>query len=80
MLCPICRNESRRFGFARSGSQRYRCDACAKTFTDESTRVFDRRRVDPAKMNLVKMTPAQKSGLTVETWSLQRLLAEAAKV
>lgn len=28
----------------------------------------------------IKMTPAQKPGLTIETWSLQRLLAEAAKV
>lgn len=53
MRCPICQTESRRFGFARSGSQRYRCDACARTFTDESTRAVDRRRVDPAKMNLV---------------------------
>ena len=51
MMCPICQNGSRRFGFTRSGSQRYRCDECARTFTDESTQV-DRRRVDPAKMNL----------------------------
>lgn len=53
MLCPICQTESRRFGFTHSGSQRYRCDACARTFTVESTRAVDRRRVDPAKMNLV---------------------------
>jgi len=28
----------------------------------------------------LKMTPAQKAGLTVETWSLERLLAEASNV
>jgi hypothetical protein len=27
----------------------------------------------------IKMTPAQKSGLTTGTWSLQELLAESAK-
>ena len=53
MLCPICQNESRKFGRTHSGSQRYRCDDCAKTFVDESTRAADRRCVDPATMNLV---------------------------
>jgi IS1 family transposase len=28
----------------------------------------------------LKMTPAQKSGLTTETWSLERLLAEASRI
>jgi transposase-like protein/IS1 family transposase len=50
MLCPICQGESRRYGKNRTGSQRYRCDNCAKTFTDESTRSVDRRRVDPQTM------------------------------
>lgn len=50
MLCPHCRLEARRFGFAESGSQRYQCLRCAKTFTDETTRAIDRRFVSPEKM------------------------------
>ena len=52
MFCPTCQNGTRRFGFTASGSQRYRCDTCAKTFVNESTRAVDHRRVDPAKMDL----------------------------
>ena len=50
MFCPICQGGTRRFGWNRNGSQRYRCDACAKTFTDEQTRPQDQRCVEPAKM------------------------------
>lgn len=52
MLCPICQNETRKFGKNRNGSQRYRCDKCAKTFTDEGTRPDDRRFVEKEKMIL----------------------------
>lgn len=46
MLCPICGCSTRRFGRNRNGSQRYRCDVCRRTFTDEATRLLDRRRLD----------------------------------
>ncbi len=52
MLCSICQNEARKFGRNRNGSQRYRCDECARTFTDESTRPADRRRLALDKMIL----------------------------
>ncbi|HEY7159153.1 MAG TPA: IS1 family transposase [Gemmataceae bacterium] len=45
MLCPYCEGSARRFGFNRNGSQRYRCDACRVTFTDDATRPADRRRL-----------------------------------
>jgi len=45
MLCLNCQAEMRRFGKNRNGSQRYRCDECAKTYTDESTRPADNRRL-----------------------------------
>lgn len=45
MLCPYCECPTRRFGFNRNGSQRYRCDVCAVTFTDDATRPEDRRRL-----------------------------------
>jgi transposase-like protein/IS1 family transposase len=38
MQCPLCQGGTRRFGRNRNGSQRYRCDACQRTFTDERTR------------------------------------------
>jgi transposase-like protein/IS1 family transposase len=50
MFCPICGEEARRVGHNRNGSQRYRCDACARYLTDESTRPQDHRCIDPAKM------------------------------
>jgi transposase-like protein/IS1 family transposase len=45
MLCPHCDGSTRRFGFNRNGSQRYRCDVCQVTFTDEETRPADGRRL-----------------------------------
>jgi transposase-like protein/IS1 family transposase len=52
MLCSICNNEARKFGRNRNGSQRYRCDDCARTFTDESTRPTDRRKLSQDKLVL----------------------------
>ena len=49
MLCPTCAGPTRRFGTNRNGSQRYRCDACPRTFTDDATRPADRRRLAPEK-------------------------------
>ena len=43
MFCPDCQFPARRLGRNRNGSQRYRCNACARTFTDEETRPADRR-------------------------------------
>ena len=45
MNCPRCQGSTRRFGFNRNGSQRYRCDSCHLTFTDEATRPRDGRRL-----------------------------------
>ena len=50
MLCHLCENEMQRFGRNRNGSQRYRCETCQRTFTDEQTRPLDHRCVEPAKM------------------------------
>jgi transposase-like protein/IS1 family transposase len=49
MICPICGESTRRFGFNRNGSQRYRCDECRKTFTDEATS-HDGRRLPHEKL------------------------------
>jgi transposase-like protein/IS1 family transposase len=45
MFCALCHFPARRFGRNRNGSQRYRCNACARTFTDEETRPVDGRRL-----------------------------------
>jgi transposase-like protein/IS1 family transposase len=52
MFCSLCESQMRRFGRNRNGSQRFRCDACARTFTDESTRPADGRRVEESRMLL----------------------------
>src|SRR5262245_2822808 len=49
MFCPACEGAMRRFGKNRNGSQRWRCDACPRTYTDETTRPDDRRRVSRDK-------------------------------
>jgi transposase-like protein/IS1 family transposase len=49
MLCPLCEGSTRRFGRNRNGSQRFRCDACQRTFTDEGSRPVDRRCLSPEK-------------------------------
>jgi transposase-like protein/IS1 family transposase len=49
MQCPLCGGPTRRYGFNRNGSQRYRCDGCDRKFTDERTRPRDGRRLSPAK-------------------------------
>ena len=33
--CPECDGRSKRFGKHRNGLQRYRCNDCRKTFTEE---------------------------------------------
>jgi transposase-like protein/IS1 family transposase len=50
--CPLCVGPTRRFGRNRNGSQRYRCDACQRTFTDEASRPADGRRIDQATLVL----------------------------
>lgn len=50
MLCPICEKEMHRYGRNRNGSQRFRCEECKKTVTDESTRPVDNRRVEKEKI------------------------------
>lgn len=45
MDCTTCQAECRKFGKNRNGSQRFRCDACSKTYTDETTRPADRRKL-----------------------------------
>jgi transposase-like protein/IS1 family transposase len=50
MFCSICLNGARRVGHNRNGSQRYRCEPCARYFTDEATRPQDERRVSREKM------------------------------
>src|SRR5947209_15792274 len=51
MRCSECQNPARKFGRNRNGSQRYRCDQCPRTFTDESTRI-DHRKLPTDKLVL----------------------------
>ena len=37
MTCPTCKAEGQRFGTNRNGSQRFRCTACRKTYSQKPT-------------------------------------------
>jgi hypothetical protein len=39
MLCPQCSGQTRRFGKDKLCNQRYRCDACPKTFIAEKKEI-----------------------------------------
>ena len=52
MRCSKCGNDMKKFGKNRNGSQRYRCNECQVTYTDESTRPVDHRCVESSKMTL----------------------------
>jgi hypothetical protein len=44
--CPLCGSEDMRmFGHEKSGMQRYRCNACKKTFTPVTGTIFDARKL-----------------------------------
>ncbi len=45
MECATCLKPTRKNGKNRNGSQRYRCDDCRATFTDETTRHTDGRKL-----------------------------------
>ena len=87
MKCPACNSESKRFGKHRNALQRYRCLACAKTFTEDHAPAF---RVedylnDPRGIMAVQLLVEGCSVRTVERItnlhrdSIPRLLVEAGK-
>src|SRR5271170_5534655 len=45
MTCHYCRTTCKRFGRHRNGLQRFRCDQCAKTFTEDHERPLDEMRL-----------------------------------
>jgi transposase-like protein len=45
MTCHYCRTTCKRFGKHRNGLQRYRCNQCRKTFTEDHQRPLDEMRL-----------------------------------
>jgi transposase-like protein/IS1 family transposase len=45
MTCHNCQTACKRFGKHRNGLQRFRCNQCRKTFTEEHTRPLDEMRI-----------------------------------
>ncbi len=45
MTCHYCRTTCKRFGRHRNGLQRFRCNQCRKTFTEEHERPLDEMRL-----------------------------------
>lgn len=53
MDCPLCTSPCRKFGKHRNGLQRFRCNQCQRTFTEEHTRPLDEMRLPFEKALLV---------------------------
>ena len=53
MTCHNCQSLCKKFGKHRNGLQRFRCNQCRKTFTEEHTRPLDEMRLDFSKALLV---------------------------
>ena len=45
MTCHYCQKSCKRFGKHRNGLQRFRCNQCSKTFTEEHERPLDEMRL-----------------------------------
>jgi transposase-like protein/IS1 family transposase len=45
MTCHYCKTTCRRFGKHRNGLQRFRCNQCSKTFTEDHARPLDEMRL-----------------------------------
>jgi transposase-like protein len=45
MTCHYCRTTCKRFGKHRNGLQRFRCNQCSKTFTEDHERPLDEMRL-----------------------------------
>jgi len=68
MNCPACGNAVKRFGKHRNGLQRFRCQYCKKTFTEEHRALFQVADYlkDPRGMQAIRMLTEGCSIRTVE--------------
>jgi transposase-like protein/IS1 family transposase len=53
MTCPNCNSQSSKFGKHRNGLQRFRCNLCGKTFTEEHASPLDEMRIPFAKAEMI---------------------------
>ena len=49
MLCQDCQRKCRKHGVNRNGTQRFRCPACKKTYSEERESLFGAMRVPEDK-------------------------------
>lgn len=52
MTCHNCQIEAKKFGKHRNGLQRFRCNQCRKTFTEDHERPLDEMRLPLEKAEL----------------------------
>ncbi len=53
MTCHNCQIQCRKFGTNRNGSQRFRCNQCRKTFTEDQAKPLDTMRLPMDKADQV---------------------------
>ena len=70
MDCPFCdRPKAHKHGKTSKGSQRYRCAACRRTFTDTFDTLYYRRQVTPEQVEIILQAHAGGSSL----WGISRI-------
>ncbi|EDX83159.1 Insertion element protein [Synechococcus sp. PCC 7335] len=64
MDCPFCDHPTpHKHGKTSKGSQRYRCTACRRTFTETFDTLYDRRQVTSEQVKLILQTYVEGSSL-----------------
>jgi transposase-like protein len=52
VICPDCQTACKRFGKHRNGLQRFRCQSCGKTYTEDHKRPLGGMTIEPEKAGL----------------------------
>lgn len=65
MTCHNCQSQCKCFGRHRNGLQRFRCNQCQKTYTEDHQRPLDDMRV----------TPAMEAGIADHPWTVAEIIA-----
>ncbi len=67
MTCHNCQSQCKRFGKHRNGLQRFRCNQCSKTYTEDHQRPLDEMRLPLDKAeNLLRLLLEGMSVRSVE--------------
>jgi len=68
--CPFCPTEGfRKFGYTKSGVQRYLCKACGKTFLPTTGTIFDEHRISISEWMEYCLNLFRHVSVTADSWN-----------